>query len=116
MLAEYTGAVMILAIATVLACALLGIHLLVGPRRSFTEKDEPAVSDDVPGPVQALKDGGVAFVTVVLGLLAVVIGLVYLIAWFLLRTAEQLMTRLGESKIYILTRVLGIVLAALAVQ
>jgi multiple antibiotic resistance protein len=51
-----------------------------------------------------------------LGLLAVVIGLVYLIAWFLLRTAEQLMTRLGESKIHILTRVLGIVLAALAVQ
>jgi NADH-quinone oxidoreductase subunit A len=41
MLAEYTGAVVILAIATILACALLGIHLLVGPRRSFAEKDEP---------------------------------------------------------------------------
>ena len=41
MLAEYTGAVVILAIAAVLASALLGIHLLVGPRRSFTEKDEP---------------------------------------------------------------------------
>jgi len=41
MLAEYTGAVVILAIAIVLACALLGIHLLVGPRRSFAEKDEP---------------------------------------------------------------------------
>ena len=41
MLAEYTGAVVILAIATILASALLGIHLLVGPRRSFPEKDEP---------------------------------------------------------------------------
>jgi hypothetical protein len=37
---------------------------------TFTEKDEPAVSDDLPGPLQALKAGGVAFVTVVLGLLA----------------------------------------------
>jgi NADH-quinone oxidoreductase subunit A len=41
MLAEYTGAVVILAIATILASALLGIHLLVGPSRSFPEKDEP---------------------------------------------------------------------------
>ena len=41
MLAEYTGAVVILAIAAILASALLGIHLLVGPRRSFAEKDEP---------------------------------------------------------------------------
>ncbi len=39
-------------------------------RVTFTEKDEPAVSDDLPGPLQALKAGGVAFVTVVLGLLA----------------------------------------------
>ncbi|WP_421118290.1 DUF4349 domain-containing protein [Aquihabitans daechungensis] len=37
---------------------------------TFTEKDEPAVSDDLPGPLQALEAGGVAFVTVVLGLLA----------------------------------------------
>ena len=41
MLAEYTGAVVILLVATVLACALLGIHLLVGPKRSFAEKNEP---------------------------------------------------------------------------
>jgi NADH-quinone oxidoreductase subunit A len=41
MLAEYTGAVVILVIATILAGALLGIHLLVGPRRSFAEKDDP---------------------------------------------------------------------------
>jgi multiple antibiotic resistance protein len=51
-----------------------------------------------------------------LGLLGAVILLVYLIAWLILRTADQLMARLGEGKINILTRVLGIVLAALAVQ
>ena len=41
MLAEYTGAVVILLIATILASALLSIHLLVGPRRRFPEKNEP---------------------------------------------------------------------------
>jgi NADH-quinone oxidoreductase subunit A len=41
MLAEYTGAVVILLISTILASALLSIHLLVGPRRSFAEKNEP---------------------------------------------------------------------------
>ena len=51
-----------------------------------------------------------------LGLLGAAILLVYLIAWLILRTADQLMARLGERKIHILTRVLGIVLAALAVQ
>jgi NADH-quinone oxidoreductase subunit A len=41
MLAEYTGAVVILTLATVLAGALLAIHLLLGPRRRFAEKQEP---------------------------------------------------------------------------
>jgi multiple antibiotic resistance protein len=51
-----------------------------------------------------------------LALLAAVIVVVFGIAWALLRTADSLMARLGEGKIHILTRVLGIVLAALAVQ
>jgi multiple antibiotic resistance protein len=51
-----------------------------------------------------------------LSLLAAVIVLVFAIAWALLRTADALMARLGEGRIHILTRVLGIVLAALAVQ
>jgi multiple antibiotic resistance protein len=42
--------------------------------------------------------------------------LVFLATWLILRTAEVLMLRLGEGRIHILTRVLGIVLAALAVQ
>jgi NADH-quinone oxidoreductase subunit A len=41
MLAEYTGAVIILSISTILAGALLTIHLLLVPRRSFAEKNEP---------------------------------------------------------------------------
>jgi NADH-quinone oxidoreductase subunit A len=41
MLAEYTGAVIILLISTILAGALLSVHLLLGPRRSFAEKNEP---------------------------------------------------------------------------
>jgi NADH-quinone oxidoreductase subunit A len=41
MLAEYTGAVIILSISTILAGALLTVHLLLGPRRSFAEKNEP---------------------------------------------------------------------------
>jgi NADH-quinone oxidoreductase subunit A len=41
MLAEYTGVLVVLIIGTVLVCALLGIHLLLGPRRRFPEKLEP---------------------------------------------------------------------------
>ncbi len=41
MLAEYTGVLVVLVIGTVIVCALLGIHLLVGPRRRFEEKQEP---------------------------------------------------------------------------
>ena len=41
MLAEYTGAVIILLISTILAGALLSVHLLLGPSRSFAEKNEP---------------------------------------------------------------------------
>jgi NADH-quinone oxidoreductase subunit A len=41
MLAEYTGVLVVLAIGTVLVCAMLGVHLLLGPRRRFPEKQEP---------------------------------------------------------------------------
>jgi hypothetical protein len=37
MLAEYTGVLVVLIIGVVLVCALLGIHLLLGPRRQFAE-------------------------------------------------------------------------------
>jgi len=41
MLAEYTGLLVILAIAVLLVAAMLGIHLFVGPRRHFPSKQEP---------------------------------------------------------------------------
>jgi multiple antibiotic resistance protein len=50
------------------------------------------------------------------GVLAVIVAVVYLIAWLVLYAADGIMTRLGEGKVRIMTRVLGIVLAALAVQ
>ncbi len=49
-------------------------------------------------------------------ILAVIIAVVYLIAWCVLYAGERIMARLGEGKVRIMTRVLGIVLAALAVQ
>jgi len=49
-------------------------------------------------------------------ILALVSAAVYLISWCLLYASERLIARLGEGKVRILTRVLGIVLAAVAVQ
>ena len=41
MLAEFTGVLVILAIAVVLLGAMLVVHLTVGPHREFHEKNEP---------------------------------------------------------------------------
>ncbi len=41
MLAEYTGVLVILAVGFILVGALLGVHLLLGPRRRFESKLEP---------------------------------------------------------------------------
>jgi len=41
MLAEYTGVLVILVVGMVISGAMLGIHLLLGPRRQFDEKQEP---------------------------------------------------------------------------
>jgi len=49
-------------------------------------------------------------------LLSMIIAAVYVISWFVLYGSERIMMRFGEGKVRILTRVLGIVLAALAVQ
>jgi multiple antibiotic resistance protein len=51
-----------------------------------------------------------------IGRLVTVIAVVYVVAWLVLGAGERLMTRLGAGKVHIMTRVLGIVLAALAVQ
>jgi multiple antibiotic resistance protein len=54
--------------------------------------------------------------TLYMGVLTAIVAVIFLIAWFVLYTGERIMTHLGEGKVRILTRVLGIVLAALAVQ
>jgi len=41
MLAEYAGVLVFLALGFVIAGAMLGLHLLLGPRRDFDEKQEP---------------------------------------------------------------------------
>ncbi|HUN22283.1 MAG TPA: MarC family protein [Anaerolineales bacterium] len=51
-----------------------------------------------------------------LGVLAGIVVVIYIIAWPTLFMAERIMNRLGENVIHIITRVLGLVLAALAVQ
>lgn len=48
--------------------------------------------------------------------LAAAILFVYLIALVVLHAGDYLMSRVGEGKVHILTRVMGIILAALAVQ
>lgn len=49
-------------------------------------------------------------------ILTVAIVLVFAITWVVLRTGQMLLARLGEGKMHIVTRVMGILLAALAVQ
>jgi multiple antibiotic resistance protein len=51
-----------------------------------------------------------------LSALVLVTAAVFLISWVILRGAERLLARLGTGGINILTRVLGLLLAALAVQ
>ncbi len=41
MLADFTGILVILVIGIILVCGMLGVHLLLGPRREFAEKQEP---------------------------------------------------------------------------
>ena len=41
MLAEYTGVLVILVVGMLLIGAMLGVHLVLGPRREFPEKQEP---------------------------------------------------------------------------
>jgi NADH-quinone oxidoreductase subunit A len=41
MLAEYSGVLIMLAITMLLTGGMLSVHLLVGPRRRFPEKQEP---------------------------------------------------------------------------
>ena len=101
------------------------------PGLQAPERDEPSrVGDDVaifPLAIPLLSGPGTITTILLLdnqphasglrlALLAMILGCVFLISWMVLAAAERLVNRLGEGKVRILTRVLGIVLAALAVQ
>jgi NADH-quinone oxidoreductase subunit A len=47
-LAEYAGVLLILVVGMVLVAAMLGIHLMLGPRRKFDEKLEPFECGEKP--------------------------------------------------------------------
>jgi len=51
-----------------------------------------------------------------LGLLVAATSLVFLVSWLVLKAGSALMARVGESGAHVATRILGVVLAALAVQ
>lgn len=50
------------------------------------------------------------------GLLLATLGCIYLLSWPVLHASDRLIARMGEGRVSIITRVLGIILAALAVQ
>ena len=41
MLAEYAGVLVVVTLGVIIVCAMLGVHLLLGPHREFAEKQEP---------------------------------------------------------------------------
>lgn len=49
-------------------------------------------------------------------ILAIVLACIYVISWPILHASDRLIARIGEGKVGIITRVLGIILAALAAQ
>jgi multiple antibiotic resistance protein len=51
-----------------------------------------------------------------IALLAAIVAAVFFISWCVLYASERIVAHLGEGKVRIMTRVLGIILAALAVQ
>ena len=48
MLAEFTGVLVILVVGVLLVGGMLGVHLLLGPRREFPEKQEPFECGEKP--------------------------------------------------------------------
>jgi NADH-quinone oxidoreductase subunit A len=41
MLAEFLGVLVVVTLGVIIVCAMLGVHLLLGPHREFAEKQEP---------------------------------------------------------------------------
>ncbi|HMQ52026.1 MAG TPA: MarC family protein [Anaerolineae bacterium] len=111
----------------------LAFPMLVGQRSVLraTDRVEPRVTqEDVaifPLTIPQLAGPGTIATILVLAtqaegdwsrlgiLIGILIG-IYLMAWPTLYAADRIVARLGESKMHVITRMLGLVLAALAVQ
>lgn len=112
---------------------LLALPMLLGQRSSLQSpegSERSAAGEDVaifPMAIPMLAGPGTIATVLVLATqaggdvrrlmaLAVTLGCIYLISWPVLHTSDRLIAHMGESKVGIITRVLGIILAALAVQ
>lgn len=107
------------------------LPMLFGHRAGLQspEPDEPGGSDIAVFPLAIPLLSGPGSITTILlltsqaggsavrlGLLAVATGLVFVVSWLVLKAGTALMARVGESGAHVATRILGVVLAALAVQ
>lgn len=112
---------------------LLALPMLFGQRSTLQAPEageRPAAGDDVaifPMAIPMLAGPGTIATVLVLATqaagnvwrvtaLALVLAAIYLISWPILHASDRLIVRIGEGKVSIITRVLGIILAALAVQ
>lgn len=112
---------------------LIAVPMLFGHRSSLQSppaSEHPGGGEDVaifPMAVPMLAGPGTIATVLVLATdagrdvarilaLALVLACIYAISWPILHASDRIIARLGESKVGIITRVLGIILAALAVQ
>jgi len=107
------------------------LPMLFGQRAGLqsAEPGEPADSDIAVFPLAIPLLSGPGSITTILlltsqaggsglriGLLVVASALVFVVSWLVLKAGSALMARVGESGAHVATRILGVVLAALAVQ
>ena len=107
------------------------LPMLFGHRAGLqsSEPGEPADSDIAVFPLAIPLLSGPGSITTILlltsqaggsmvrmGLLVAAAALVFIVSWLVLKAGSALMARVGESGAHVATRILGVVLAALAVQ
>ena len=113
---------------------LISLPMLFGERSSMQSpagSEKPGGADDdvavFPMAIPMLAGPGTIATVLVLATqagddirrvvaLAIVLACIYVISWPILHASDRVITRLGPGKVGIITRVLGIILAALAVQ
>jgi len=112
---------------------LIALPMLFGQRSSLQSpagNEQPGGGEDVaifPMAIPMLAGPGTIATVLVLATqagrdvrrllaLAAVLAAIYVISWPILHASDRVITRMGEGKVAIITRVLGIILAALAVQ